>query len=84
MRIDKIINWDFEKVHAELKSNNKKFGLVCFRGFEWGGSPSTLFIFDSMNEVREKILEQTNGKYEYFGIVDDDFHSMSFNIYKRH
>ena len=52
------------------------------------GMPS-LFIADTMEEIRARIMELTNGKYRFWTdntaeIYSDDFHSMSFEIYKSH
>lgn len=88
MNIDKFINWDFNSVHNELEENNKQFGLVYSQSFEWGGGMKHLFISNSVEDIRSKILELTNGKYSCkfcdHGLTSDDFHSMNFTIYKSH
>jgi hypothetical protein len=87
--ISKFEQWKFDNVHRELEANNKRFGLVYFQAFEWGGCPSTLFVADTMQEIRDKIMGLTNGQYSW-PLMDgtphtsDDFHSMKFEIYKSH
>ncbi len=85
----KIEVWKFDNVHRELEANGKQFGLVYSQCFEWGGGVPVLYMTDIMQEIRDKIMELTNGKYCWplmNGVMDcnGDFHSMSFQIYKSH
>jgi hypothetical protein len=87
--IPKFEKWEFANVHKELQANNKQFGLVYSQCFEWGMGFPSLYAADAMQEIRDKIMELTNGKYSWFlttgeGMTSDDFHSMNFQIYKSH
>ncbi|NBQ48696.1 MAG: hypothetical protein EBU33_09625, partial [Sphingobacteriia bacterium] len=68
-----------------LVENKKQFALIWNQCFESGFGCDNLFMSETLQGIRDKIMELTNGKYETFpGLSESDFHTMQFRIIKSH
>lgn len=78
-------HWTSKEIHDTLVENKKQFGLIWSQSFESGVGLDNLFMSYTLQGIRDKIMELTNGKYQVFpGLLDSDFHQMQFKIIKSH